>query len=383
MIRQYLICCVILLTLFQPSQAEEHVRALWVVRHQMTSKENIDKLLDLSEKMGITDLFVQIRGRGDAYYESDLVPKGENLAEEFDPLQYVLLQRRDKKMRIHGWVNVFLVWSGDSIPKSPKHVYNVHPEWLVYAITGQKDGREKEDIINYKNTEGYYLSPLIPEVQEHLRAVFREIVERYPLDGIHFDYIRFPGEGYEFDAAVRDKFKLKYIIDPYHVRRDPVGFAENYGPIGYDVFYTRWGNYLRNGLSSFVETAAKEIRAIRPEIIISAAVKPDLFKAHWTYYQEWDLWVRKGWLNWALPMNYTPDNTLFTQRVNNIINKVEPEKVVMGIALYNQNSYSVKQKLSNLSKQNQYKDLKGFALFSYNQLAASRQLQQILLQAIK
>ena len=370
MIRQFLIGCVILLTLFQTSQAEEQIRALWVVRHQMTSRENIDKMLNFSERMGITDLFVQIRGRGDAYYESELVPKGENLAYDFDPLQYLLSQRKGKKIRIHGWVNVFLVWSGDTIPKSPKHVYNVHPEWLVYSIATQKDGRENEDILNYKNTEGYYLSPLIPEVQEHLRAVFREIVERYPLDGIHFDYIRFPGEGYEFDAAVRDKFKLKYIIDPYHVRMDPIGFAENYGPVGYDIFYTRWGNYLRGGLSSFVKTVVKEI-------------KTDLFKAHWTYYQEWDLWVKNGWLDWALPMNYAADNNIFTQRVNNIANKVAPEKVVMGIALYNQNSYSVKQKLNKLLKQNEYKQLKGFALFSYDQLAASRQLQEILQQAIK
>ncbi len=364
-------------------QAEDKVTAVWIVRHQMTSKESIDKVLALSAKMGITDLFVQIRGRGDAYYESEIVPKGENVAVDFDPLQYLLSQRQGKKIRIHGWVNVFLVWSGDSIPKSPKHIYNTHPEWLVYSIATPKNSEQNEDRLNYKNSEGYYLSPLLPEVQEHLLKVFQEIVKRYPLDGIHFDYIRFPGEGFEFDDVVREKFKLKYIIDPYHVRMDPSGFTENYGHIGYDIFYTRWGNFLRNGLTNFVSNIATEIKFLRPDIIISAAVKPDLFKAHWTYYQEWDLWVNNGWLDWAVPMNYTPDTQMFIQRVTKIENKVARlEKVVMGIALYNQNPYSVKQKLSYLLKETTINKFKGFSLFSYDQLAASRQLQEYLQQAL-
>ena len=67
-----------------------NVRALWVVRDHVTSKESIDRVLMFAEQNNYNHLFVQIRGRGDAYYNSSLVPRTHLLKDTyFDPLQYI------------------------------------------------------------------------------------------------------------------------------------------------------------------------------------------------------------------------------------------------------------------------------------------------------
>ena len=54
-----------------------------------------------------------------------------------------------------------------------------------------------------------------------------------------------------------------------------------------------------------------EIKNILPNCIISAAVKPNIFNAKLVFSQEWDLWLSAGYIDWAVPMNYTRDNKVF------------------------------------------------------------------------
>ena len=42
--------------------------------------------------------------------------------------------------------------------------------------------------------EVYYLDPGHPDVVEYTVRVVAELVERYDLDGLHLDRIRYPGE---------------------------------------------------------------------------------------------------------------------------------------------------------------------------------------------
>ena len=64
-------------------------KALWVVRDRIISKPAVDDLLADSVGWNVRDLVVQVRGRGDAYYESALEPRAEALADGFDPLAHL------------------------------------------------------------------------------------------------------------------------------------------------------------------------------------------------------------------------------------------------------------------------------------------------------
>ena len=71
------------------------VRALWVVRDHITSKDKINAILDFAKKNNYNNLFIQVRGRGDAYYTSRLVPRSHLLLKtSFDPLEYILKESK-------------------------------------------------------------------------------------------------------------------------------------------------------------------------------------------------------------------------------------------------------------------------------------------------
>src|SRR5690348_15060345 len=71
----------------------EEVRALWVLRSSLTSPGSIASLVRTARDQGFNTLLVQVRGRGDAYYRTDLEPRAADLTrqpETFDPLATVL-----------------------------------------------------------------------------------------------------------------------------------------------------------------------------------------------------------------------------------------------------------------------------------------------------
>src|SRR5262245_4540523 len=74
-----------------PSSGE--VRALWVVRTTLTSPDKIRAMVKAAADSGFNTLIVQIRGRGDAYYNSRVEPRATELKDQpasFDPLAVTL-----------------------------------------------------------------------------------------------------------------------------------------------------------------------------------------------------------------------------------------------------------------------------------------------------
>lgn len=359
------------LLLLPLSGHSENIRGVWVVRHNMNNAALVDQFLEFSQRYGFTDLFVQVRGRGDAFYESAYEPLAESVAPGFDPLAYLMQQNEKYSFRIHAWVNVFYFWSSNKLPLSETHLLHQKPEWIVYPIHHDSSATPDSLYQNRRNAEGLYLSPLLPEVRAHLVNVVMDILKKYPVHGIHLDYIRFPGHHYDYTPLARAEFKKKYYLDPLDFQGNPNKFVENFGQAGYQLFYERWAQFQRDGLSEFVRMLAGHVHFENPTLILSAAVKPDLEKAHWEFFQEWDRWLKEGWLDWALPMNYTPDGNRFARRMETIAHRAHSGKILMGVALYNQSPTSALEKI--LAVENSA--FMGYTLFSYDQLIKDKKLE--------
>ena len=80
---------------------------IWVVRHNLLSPSGIDSVYAFAERHGFTDLFLQVRGRGDAYFRSELEPPPPGLNADFDPLDYILNHPARERFVIHAWVKNF------------------------------------------------------------------------------------------------------------------------------------------------------------------------------------------------------------------------------------------------------------------------------------
>src|SRR5918996_872449 len=118
----------------QPPAPSTEVRALWVLRASLESPDAIRRMVASASAHGFNTLFVQVRGRGDAYFRQGVEHRAAGLAlqpEAFDPLAETLLRAREAGLAVHAWLNVNLVSSAAELPASRSHVIYEHPEWLM------------------------------------------------------------------------------------------------------------------------------------------------------------------------------------------------------------------------------------------------------------
>src|SRR5262245_33217119 len=91
-----------------PRAAErDEVRALWVTRASLPSPRSVSTLVQTARASGFNTLLVQVRGRGDAYFESALEPRADLLTGQpasFDPLETLIVRARAEGLRVHAWV---------------------------------------------------------------------------------------------------------------------------------------------------------------------------------------------------------------------------------------------------------------------------------------
>src|SRR4029078_11529049 len=83
---------------------------------------------------GFNTLFVQVRGRGDAYYLGGIEPRASELLRQpdnFDPLATGGETGHAAGLRIHAWINVNLVSSAAELPAAREHLIYRHPAWLI------------------------------------------------------------------------------------------------------------------------------------------------------------------------------------------------------------------------------------------------------------
>lgn len=306
-------------------------RALWVVRTALATPAEADRVVDAAAAGGFNTLLVQVRGRGDAFYRSKVAPRSPLLAgqpADYDPLARVLARARSRGLAVHAWVNVLLV-AGFGQPLPPGHVARQHPEWLMvpreaartvrrtppHRLLALLDGQRGEPDI-----EGLYLSPALPGVRRHLAEVVRELVHGYPLDGLHLDFIRYPGPQYDYSPAALAAYRAR------GGRKDPV-----LGPGGEEA----WTGSLRSSLTGLVAELTRAARHEQPRIVLSAAVVPEEARAVEHKFQDWPRWVERGLLDAVCPMIYAPEREVFVAQLERLRARVpRPALLWPGIGAY-------------------------------------------------
>ena len=332
------------------SAQNKEVRALWIVRDHMVNADLIDKFVDFAIKNKFNNIFVQIRGRGDAFYNSSFVPKSKLIENNFDPLNYIISKCSGENIKIHAWLNIYYLWSSSKRPVSDNHLLLKKPNWLdrkeddKYILDGKYLYSNNYNI----DGEGFFLAPTNIEVNNYLLEVIYELLNNYPLDGIHYDYIRYHSINYGYNIN-----GYKYLSN----NKD-----------GNDIDIKLLNNLKRNAITDFVKRSKYIIKEILPNSIISAAVKPNIYNAKLIYGQEWDLWLSAGYLDWVVPMNYLVDDNDFIKNIYIIKDNI-PEKyyskIIIGVSTYNQSARSAGRKVSRLKKMN----FKNISIFSYNTMS--------------
>jgi uncharacterized lipoprotein YddW (UPF0748 family) len=133
----------------------------------------------------------------------------------------------------------------------------------------------------------------------------------------------------------------------------------------------KWVRMRCDQVTSLVKKISSGIRALKKNIIISAAVFPNAERARRDNGQDWPVWARNGYIDLAVPMIYSADNGYVQQSINDNARLSDKSNVVIGFGAY-------KMRPGQLSEQMAfYRRLKtllyqiaGFSLFSYDSMTA-------------
>lgn len=145
------------------------------------------KILDRLQEQKYNTVFFQVRHRGDVIYPSryeamSSVFTGSTSGPAYDPLDFAIRECHKRGLSFHAWLVV--------TPLGPdKHVRSLngrspksrHPEFCV------------------KHSNLWYLNPGEPAARKYFASLVDELVSKYPVDGIHLDYMRYPEKAASFN----------------------------------------------------------------------------------------------------------------------------------------------------------------------------------------
>jgi len=361
--------------------AKDEVRALWVVRTTLTSPERIRQLVNSAADNGFNTLIVQIRGRGDAYYKSKVEPRAIELKDQpptFDPLAETLSVAHQRGLKVHGWLNTSLLANLDTLPSDPNHVYNKHPEWLavpkpvaadLYNMS-PRDPAYRQKIVEWSKAnrtelEGVYTGPANPKVQEHIYKIWMDVLGRYPVDGLHFDYVRFASPDFDYSRTSLERFR-KWLEPQITAgeRRELKKALQTNVLAAPEMFAAKFADFQRAQVTAIVERIYRAVKKKRPEALVSAAVFANDENAYTRRFQDWRRWLQMGILDVACPMAYSTDTAVFQKQIEVATTTAHAAKrrVWAGIGAYRIPSDSAVEKINVARTLN----AEGFILFSYD-----------------
>ena len=289
----------------------QEFRSSWVItwdhidknKNQIQNVNTIQTIMNNHLKANMNAVIFQIRQGGTAYYESEYEPWGHYAGYNhpgYDPLEIAIEEAHKKGLELHAWFNVFQTSS--TTEGSPA---KEHPEWICRDQNGSP-------MTSYRS-----LSPGLKEVRDYTVKVAMEIVNKYDIDGLHLDYIRWN----EHSNSLRGQNTVENELQ----RLDGFISSEELDQINnlsgrylYDYLhpysagtpegYSSWEEWWRWSVTEFVRTLHDSIQDVKPHVKLSAAV---LGKYNWSgwqgygsVFQDAALWYNEGYVDHLMPMHY-------------------------------------------------------------------------------
>lgn len=158
-----------------------------------------------------------------------------------------------------------------------------HPDWLTQKADGTLTTPEGDH-------DRVWLNPFHPEVQAFIKQLTAELMANYDVDGFQVDdHMGLPYE---------------YGYDPYTValyQREHDGQAP---PVdAKDVEWTRWR---ADKITDYMGELFATVKSIKPRAVMSVSPNPHVF-AYEFYLQDWDAWLRRGYVEELIIQLYRSD----------------------------------------------------------------------------
>ena len=280
-----------------PIKVEREFRAAWVatvaninwpsepgLTVEIQKREAVS-ILDSIQSNNLNAVIFQVRPQADALYQSQLEPWSYYLTGEqgrapdplYDPLQFWIEESHKRGIELHAWLNPYRAHHIKGGDVSEYSVVNTRPELVVQLETGY-----------------HWLVPTKKETIEYSLNVVMDIVERYNVDGIHFDDYFYPYPSYNNGKEFPDQ-------EDYEQYRDRGGRLSR-------------DDWRRDAVNTFVKTVYQKIKAEKKTVKFGISPfgiwRPGYpesiagFDQYEKLFADAKLWLNKGWLDYFVPQLY-------------------------------------------------------------------------------
>jgi uncharacterized lipoprotein YddW (UPF0748 family) len=161
-----------------------------------------------------------------------------------------------------------------------------------------------------------YLSPATTGAVEYTNSVVRDIVQRYAVDGVHLDYVRYPNDDFDYSRETLAAFRrsLAPSLSPSDVPRYDARLAAE--PLFYtQAFSDQWRAFRVDRLTTLLTELRHTLKTVRPSATVSATVSPDPTEAANRKLQDWARWLNLDLVDVICPAAYTTDVAAFASQI--------------------------------------------------------------------
>ncbi|MBA4406349.1 hypothetical protein C0389_03655 [bacterium] len=333
------------------SQSERETRAVWIATNfrldwppqtldQEKQKQALIDIFDNIKSKNLNTVYFQVSSNGTVLFKSSFDPFSSYITGEvdgvasYDPLKFAIEQAHKRGLEIHAWFNIVRCFNGTEsfVLNNPNHISKRKPEWVIEDI---RDGQKS-----------LWLDPGLPEVREYISDMITEMVEHYDVDGVHLDYIRYPGRNFD------DEFS--YSVHGTGLSRD---------------------EFRRKNINTLVELINKKIKAVRQYIKLGAApigIYKNLkgnngWEGYTELYQDAREWLQKGIVDYVVPQIYWGfnDSPRFGAIAKDWVENSFGRSVVLGIGAYKP---SVKPDMEQMIQYGRSINADGVSFFRYENI---------------
>src|SRR5699024_7789276 len=249
-----------------------------------SQKQRYINYLNEFKDLNLNAVFFQVKGLGDAYYASSYEPWSQSITGSrgqdpgYDVLEFMIEEAHARGIEFHAWMNPYRIATrADNNSPYPSLHSSIDPSWVV--------SHEKIQIYN----------PAVPEVRERLADIVKELLNKYDVDGIHFDDYFYPSAS-AAGQMVSDQ-------DDY----------QEYGPE-----YSTIEDFRRSNVDKTIQTVYEAIVETKPSTVFSISPAPNHKSNYENLYADVEKWNREGWLDVVIPQLYQEIGNQHNDYVTNL-----------------------------------------------------------------
>lgn len=242
-------------------------------------KKQYTDYLDKFKNLNINAVFVQIKGMGDAFYNSPYEPWSANITGTrgqdpgYDVLKFMIDEAHSRGIEFHAWLNPFRIAtrSSTATPYPPLHP-TVSADW----------------VLNHEKWQMY--NPAVPEARQRLVDIVKDLITKYEVDGVHMDDYFYP-----------DPTSAGQMVS------DQPDFQK------YGAGYSKIEDFRRGNVDKMIQAVHNLIVATKPQVVFSVSPTSDFAYNKNTLYADVMNW--RDWIDVIIPQIY--QSSSFATRLDN------------------------------------------------------------------